>query len=196
MFHKLCHSFAKPSAIKHCTNLSRWKTVLNEASITFGLNHQNTTYRRISGVLVAVSPKTRIKRSKRTETWQYDRTYFLLKILQNLSYIRRFCCIATVKTLETASIQQFLCDEIGLYLTDQYLMSSEHSNKALVQDGGFTLNKYRWFNRGLRKRWRTRSVPSDFYVVFTMILCALKLLEVLITSLPELIWVSNKKIGS
>ena len=33
---------------------------------------------------------------------------------------------------------------------------------------------------------------SDFYVVFTIILCALELLEVLITSLPELIWVSNQ----
>ena len=36
---------------------------------------------------------------------------------------------------------------------------------------------------------------SDFYVVFTMILCALELLEVLITSLPELIWVSNQKLA-
>ena len=35
---------------------------------------------------------------------------------------------------------------------------------------------------------------SDFYVVFTMILCMLKSLEVLITSLPELIWVSNQKL--
>ena len=35
---------------------------------------------------------------------------------------------------------------------------------------------------------------SDFYVVFTMILSALELLEVSITSLPELIWVSNQKL--
>ena len=35
---------------------------------------------------------------------------------------------------------------------------------------------------------------SDFYVLFIIILCALKLLEVLITSLPELTWVSNKKL--
>ena len=35
---------------------------------------------------------------------------------------------------------------------------------------------------------------SDFYVVFTMIVCVLELLEVLITSLPELIWVSNQKL--
>ena len=35
---------------------------------------------------------------------------------------------------------------------------------------------------------------SDFYVVFTMILCALKLPKVLISSLPELIWISNKNL--
>ena len=34
---------------------------------------------------------------------------------------------------------------------------------------------------------------SHFDVVFTVILCALKSLQVLTTSLPELIWVSNQK---
>ena len=29
---------------------------------------------------------------------------------------------------------------------DLYLMSSQHSNTALVEDGGFTLIKYTWFN--------------------------------------------------
>ena len=33
---------------------------------------------------------------------------------------------------------------------------------------------------------------SDFYVVFTMILCALKSLEILITLLSELLCISNK----
>ena len=35
---------------------------------------------------------------------------------------------------------------------------------------------------------------SDVYVVFTMILCEFKVLEMLTTSLPELIWVSNQKL--
>ena len=35
---------------------------------------------------------------------------------------------------------------------------------------------------------------SDFYVVFIMILCANEVLKVLITSLSELIWVSNQKL--
>ena len=34
----------------------------------------------------------------------------------------------------------------------------------------------------------------DFNVVFTMILCTLNLLEMLITLLYELIWVSNQKL--
>ena len=35
---------------------------------------------------------------------------------------------------------------------------------------------------------------SDFYVVFKMILCAFDVLEVLMTSLSELIWVSNQNL--
>ena len=36
---------------------------------------------------------------------------------------------------------------------------------------------------------------SDLYVVFTMILCALESLEMLITVLSELIWVSNQTLA-
>ena len=47
-------------------------------------------------------------------------------------------------------------------------------------------------NRQLRLRWRTRG-GRNFYVVFTIILCALKLKEMSVTLLSELIQVSSQR---
>ena len=51
----------------------------------------------------------------------------------------KFCTTVVIKSRKDHTV---LLHNANLGPIGQYLMSSQHSNKALIEDGGFTQNKY------------------------------------------------------